>query len=507
MVWPIVASVAVLSTGCRSTPTTTEAVQPDQTPDEALWADRDDAWQQVVWAMEDELDDQVPSIAVAVVLDGEMAYSEALGVREWGTNKQADVDTIYRWASVSKMHTAAAALHYAALGELDLDAPITDVIPEFQLEAGFPSSGITVDRMLSHHAGLPDLLIWRCDESLEQWFEQDWRPPTYAPPGSFYNYSNSGFNLVGRALERITGRGFPGLMKEEFLIPSGMVDATFRADEVLPRRGTVGTSWRNDKAVLYPLQEWDCPMSRPAAWLHGTVADLAATAELHLASGGDLLSTDTVDAMRDQANTGFRGDGSHRVGYGQFSYPYRGVDVVAHDGRVSGFVSKWAVVPTHGFGVVVVANADWADVGRVRDVALNQFLDLDPFAAYQPTITDPSTWDVYAGTYYDPYVWGSVHVEWTGNGLRLELPDWKQETDMVQSDGDAFWFQWDDGGWYLVRFVFEDDPSPRWFAEREGVAERNSLTRSATERPPPQMPADVMAELRARRSHVGPNGR
>ncbi|MBX2798070.1 MAG: serine hydrolase [Myxococcales bacterium] len=502
-------SVLMLVVACRrdrETPPTDGAL-PTETEDAALWAARDAAWQNVLWAMDDELYEQVPSIAVAVVLDGQTTYAEAVGVREWDTNKPADVDTIYRWASVAKMHTAAAVLLHASDGDLDLHDPIRDLVPEFRLEAGYSANEITLHHLLSHQSGLPDRLDWRCEETLEQWFEVDWRPPALAPPGAFYNYSNSGFNLAGRALERLTGTPFTTLVQEEVLQPSGMVDATYLADDVPPRRATVGTRWRNDEPVLYPLQDYDCPTSRPAAWLHGTVGDLAATAELHLAAGADLLTPEQVQAMADQADTGWRSDGSSRVGYGQFTHQYKGVQIVAHDGRVAGFVSRWAVVPSHGFGVVVVANAEWADVEKVRDVALDSFLGLHQLEQDPVTTTDPSTWEIYAGTYYDPYLWGTVRVEWTGSGLQLELPDWKQSTSLIQSDGHAFWFQWDDGTWYSVRFVFTDgEPQARWFVERGGVAERTSILRGAAERPPPTISPRAMQELRSRARHEGPDG-
>ena len=214
------------------------------------------------------------------------------------------------------------------------------------------------------------------------------------------------------------------------------------------------------------------PWARPAGWLHGTAEDLARTAELFLADGDPLITADSAVAMAAQMDTHWRPDGTHEVGYGQFTYPYKGVDVVMHDGWVSGFVSVWLVAPDHDFGVVVVANGDWADPYTFAYRALDAFLGLDPDAEWWPYYPmSPSDLDTYVGTYDDPWVWGRMDVFDTGTSLAVTFVDFGVTKALVGGQRDTFYFD-HQGNRHWVRFIFDGGAQPRWFVTRVGVGER-----------------------------------
>ncbi len=460
--------VAVVSAGCT-------APGSDVKTDSAAKTDpaADAAWAALSERVEAQLaEHDVPGMQVSVVLDGRLAYTGAWGTRTYGGAAPVTDATVFRWASVTKMHTATAVLQLAEDGLVDLDAPITDHL-DVDLAPGFDPAAITPRQLLTHTAALPDVLDWRCDTDDDALgaYVRTWSPPLYAPPGSFYNYSNSGYTWIGALIEAITGETYADAMAERVLAPAGMATATLDADAAAASEDATGHSAQGDEVWSYELDDYDCAPSRPAAWLHGTATDLARTAEWQLAGGGDLLSAESVEAMHDQLDTHWWPDGTYRVGMGQFAFPYAGLDVVFHDGWVTGFVSAWAIVPASGFGVAVVANADWADPYAVMYDAFELFLGAEDDTWPEAT-TDPDTWEPYTGTYVDPYEYGTIEVRREGRALYADFVDVGEDLRLWQQAGDYFWAESDWYGGIDVRFIRDDTGTYEWFVTRGGVGTR-----------------------------------
>lgn len=436
----------------------------------------------------------VPGMQVAVVLDGELRYAGGFGVRTWETDRPVTDQSLFRWASVSKMHTATAALQLVEDGLVDLDAPITDTVPYFHLTSGFDASSITLRHLLTHTSGLPDILDWNCDIGETGLVDAvaGWDLPLHAPAGSFYNYSNTGYSLAGAMIEELTGESFQDVLRQRVLDPSGMNNATFDVGEAIDQGHADGTTLVGGEPFVYTIEDWDCAVSRPAAWLHATASDLAQTAVWQMsADGAGLLSPETISAMHDQLDTGYWSDQSYRVGMGQFTdTTYNGERIVLHDGWVTGFTSMWIVAPERGFGVAIVANADWADPYSLAYAATDLFLDLD-YVAPPDDRTDPSTWSRFTGVYADPYAYGTIDVALRGTELWAVLPELNTEAQLVQYGASYFYTTILDQP-IDVRFVEDDTGVVRWFVSRYAVGTREDggpVARSArTWTSPPRAP-------------------
>lgn len=426
--------------------------------------------------------EEVPGIQVAIVLDGKLRYTGSAGVVAFGVDEAVTDETVFRWASVSKMHTATAVLQLADDGLLDLDAPVTDVLDDAALATGFDPATVTTRHLLTHTAALPDELDWACGTrgGLLRDRVTSWAPPLFAPPGSFYNYSNTGYVWAGALIEELTGEPFIDAMQARVLDPAGMTTATYDAQVAGEGPHATGSGWY-DGVQEFPLEVYDCAWSRPAAWLHGTATDLARTAEWQLAGGGALLSPTNTEAMHAQVDSHFLPDDQFEVGFGQFTSPYKDVTMVWHDGFVTGFVSTWAIVPGTGFGVAVVANADWADPYDLMYDAIDLFLD-QPDDDAPSYATASSKWGAYAGTYVDPYVYGTIEVFLEGDTLYARFVDYQEVVEMAQTAEDSWTFQLD-GAWTDVRFIRDDSDAYRWFVMRGGVGTRGDEDAAAAVAP------------------------
>ena len=456
----------------------------------ARWAARDAAWAAMGDTAWDWIDfGGVPGLAVGVILDGELAYASGFGVTHYGGGVPVTTDTTFRWNSVSKMHTGAAVMQAVEQGLLDLHAPITDTLPDLDLDPGYDPSSLTLHHLMTHTAGLPDIWDTACDASLEGFWAVS-SPSLMAEPGALFNYSNAGWSLAGRALEVASGQPFMERLRDHLFLPMGMETATFDPVEAQEGPHTMGYY----DGTFYDLDEHDCAYMRPASWMHGSVLDLARSAAFFLGDGEGVLSRASMDALSGQEPT-FIGLGSE-YGYGQYSWSFQGVDVLSHSGAGSAYLSYWMIAPEQGFGVVVVANTS---VGAPSDIAYEaaaRFLDL-PGGWSPDYTTDPSTWSRYVGRYEDPLNVGTVEITLEDDQLYARCGDGTDgERRLYQYTRDQFFFEYD--GLNYIRFVPGDDDEIRYFANRYYVAERDDGPGGA----PAPAPADVVAERVRRGAEV-----
>ncbi|GEM_PF-2392295 len=466
---PDCAPDTVVDTG--DTGGTADTADPDDTAAQAAAARQaflDAAWEALLIRVSDEVDEEwVPGIAVAVVVDGEIRNADAVGVSQYGGGMAATADTIFRWNSVSKMHTATAVMLQVEAGTMDLDAPITDHVPELVLDGGYDPADITLRHLMTHSASLPDWYEAQCGQSLaDHW--NGTSPYPWAPSGSFYNYSNDGWSLAGRALENLTGLDFRTLLQDQVLTPTGMETGTFDAAWAMDN-APYAIGW--DGWGYYTPENWECLFNDPAAGLWGSVRDVAKTALLHLEDDGSLLSSDSIAAMRSQLTTWYPGDAT--VGMGQFTYQHRGVDYVSHGGSGAGFRTSWAIVPDQDFGIVVAANASWAEASELVTDAFDLYLDFPEPGEAERYDTDPSTWTVYEGIYEDPVFYGTMIVTLDElEQLYVRFVDSGNDSYRLYQYGhDAFFFVSNDY-WYTMRFIPDDTGEVRWFVNRYFVGER-----------------------------------
>lgn len=152
----------------------------------------------------------VPGAVVSVVADRQVAATHAFGVKNAATGEPVTEDTVFQAASLSKPVFASAVLALRDAGDLDLDRPLQDYIPQDELPP------ITARQVLSHTSGLPN---WRFepDEPLECAFA----------PGARFSYSGEGYYLLQCVVERIAGQGIEAFLQDRVLQPLGMRRSTY----------------------------------------------------------------------------------------------------------------------------------------------------------------------------------------------------------------------------------------------------------------------------------------
>ncbi|MEC7583752.1 MAG: serine hydrolase [Planctomycetota bacterium] len=326
-------------------------------------------------------DKQLPAVCLALVsADGtnpEWFWSAAFGTasavdRSAANRRMASKDTVHRVASVSKLFTATAAMVLAERGELDLDAPVTDYLPEFQPENPFDKP-ITVRLLLGHRAGLvregpvghyfdpeePDLASTIASLNETRLVHE---------PGSALKYSNPGPGVVGLVIEKITGKPFEQAVDELVIEPLGLDDSSFAAREDLVERTAHGIMWTYDgrQSPTPPFQFG----YGPAANLRSTVVDLADFARSWFpGSTQRVLSPEAQEQMWQPQGGGARG-----CGLGFFVGEFGGHRSVRHGGAVYGFATTLMALPDEGLAVAVAVTVDFAN--EISDAIAGRALGL-----------------------------------------------------------------------------------------------------------------------------------
>lgn len=163
---------------------------------------------------------------VLVAEQGQIIYQNSFGLANEEDSISLNLESVFELASVSKQFTAMGIVQLQQEGKLDYDDDFTSYIPEL---AAY--EGITIQHLLTHTSGLPDYMELAEDhwdktkivtnEGIIQLF-QDLHPEIEFEPNESWEYSNTGYLLLGTIIERISGKAFGEYLKEKIFDPLGM---------------------------------------------------------------------------------------------------------------------------------------------------------------------------------------------------------------------------------------------------------------------------------------------
>ncbi|MGD1905062.1 MAG: serine hydrolase domain-containing protein [Leptolyngbyaceae cyanobacterium] len=187
-----------------------------------------------------------PGVAVLVMADQKVLYAEGYGVSDIETQTPITPETVFDLASVSKQMTAIAILILSEQGDVQIDAPIVEYLPDFQ----DPNSDqpILLSDLLHHTSGLADYTSDAWDgsdtdfatldlEAQLTWLNQQ---ATVNRPGGVFEYNNSGYALLALIVQRVSGQSFAQFMEAEIFAPAGMSQTQVyqRLGQVIPNQAT-----------------------------------------------------------------------------------------------------------------------------------------------------------------------------------------------------------------------------------------------------------------------------
>jgi CubicO group peptidase (beta-lactamase class C family) len=306
----------------------------------------------------------IPGVAVGVWADGREAYA-CHGVTSVDNPLPVDPDTLFLLGSVAKTYTATTLLRLHADGRVELDAPVRRYVPELRLKDLHAAAQVTVAQLLNHTAGLDWGLIadfGEGDDALAGYVARMAELDLVARPGERASYSQAGYNLAGRLIEKVTGLTFERAVASLVFEPLGLSDSFFARDDVMTRRFAVGHN-RDQDGRLSIARLWRRSRGdNPGGGIASSVADQLRWARFHLGggraeSGARVLPAEVLRGMQ-QPTVALRASTlGDAIGIGWFLREVDGVATVGHGGSANGQFAELLTVPERGFAVVALANA------------------------------------------------------------------------------------------------------------------------------------------------------
>ncbi|MBB4894240.1 CubicO group peptidase (beta-lactamase class C family) [Streptomyces olivoverticillatus] len=354
----------------------------------------------------------VPGATLAVLVDGTV-HELASGVLHRGTGVEATTDSVFQLGSIAKVYTATLVMKLAESGALDLDAPVTAVLPDFAAADPEATRVITPRMLLSHTSGLTcdfTLDTGRGDDCLERYVEAAKGVALDCRPGTAVSYSGIGYNVLGRIVEVLTGLTWDEALKQHLFAPLGLDHTMTLPEEALRFRAAMG-HLGEPGTDPDPAPSWDLmPRSAgPYGRVIASAGDVVRLARMHLDGGTALdgtrvLAPQTVVAMQ-RREVGVPDKWTVSAdgwGLGWTLYDWDGIPGYGHDGASIGQYGYLRVVPDAGVAVALLTNGGGAR--RVYAALLRELLGElagvtmpDSFApAAQPPVVDLAP---FVGTY------------------------------------------------------------------------------------------------------------
>lgn len=319
-----------------------------------------------------------PGCAIGVLRDGRFIYERGYGMANLDYDVPITPRTVFYVGSVTKQFTAALAALLAIDGKLQLDADIRRYLPEMPDYAKTYGVPVTVADLIHHTSGIRD--IYGLME-LAGWRLEDVTPDDSAlaliarqkelnfKPGTQYSYSNSGYWLLGKILERVSGKPLRVLADERIFAPLGMTSTHFHDDpgHVMKNRAmSYEPDGRGGFRISY-LQNFD---KIGAGGLYSTVEDLAkwdANFYSHLVGG------DTLQKLIHTRGVLANGD-TLVYAFGNEVSTYRGLRTDEHSGSMMGYKAHLLRFPDQHLSVIETCNLGSIDPGPIARQVAEVFL-------------------------------------------------------------------------------------------------------------------------------------
>ncbi|HWY70173.1 MAG TPA: serine hydrolase [Terriglobales bacterium] len=330
--------------------------------------------------------------SVLVAREGKVLLSHGYGSAnfEWGVPNSPT--TKFRLGSITKQFTAACILLLEERGKLKTD----DLVKKYLPNAPAAWDKITIYHLLTHTSGIPSFTgfpdyasteaVKTTPEKLVERFRDK---PLEFQPGEKWNYSNSGYVLLGYLIERISGQGYSEFVQQNIFDPLGMKDSGYDSNSaIIPHRAEGYTA--KPKGLEHAgYIDMSIPFSAGA--LYSTTEDLLRWEQGLF--GGKLLSASSVQKM----TTAFKSNYAFGLGVRDD----KGHKVIEHGGGIEGFNTQLAYYPDDKLVVAVLGNlnggAPSAIAAKLASVAHGEKVVL---ASERKEVTvSPNILAAYVGTY------------------------------------------------------------------------------------------------------------
>ncbi len=358
-----------------------------------------------------------PGLSLTILREGKVVLAKGYGKRSLPGGPPVEPDTAFAVGSVTKQFTCACVLLLAEEGKLSVEDPVAKYYPKLA-RAG----QVTLHDLMSHTSGFPDFYpLDFVDRRLREPILGDDLVARYAgskidfEPGSRWSYSNTGYTLLGRVVEKVSGKPFGQFLEERILGPLGMSHSAFEP----------GADWRGPTLGYTSFGLGPAEPAEPeskgwlgaAGGLWASGPDLArwdlALMEGRVLKPGSLRFMVSPKSLTSGIPTDY--------GCGLHVQHVNGETVLTHGGAVSGFLSINAMVPRTRSAVILLTNSEHLNPGTMQQTILH-LLTQDLGRPGVPKVNGPSPKEAALGFLHQMQA-GQVNRDQLGEEFSLFLTE------------------------------------------------------------------------------------
>jgi CubicO group peptidase (beta-lactamase class C family) len=296
--------------------------------------------------------------AVLVVDNGDILYEKAFGLANMEWDIPNTTDTKFKIASITKEFTAMLIMQLVAENKLDLNTSISAYLPDFPKENG---DRITIHHLLSHSAGLGrDASDQETYNQPKDMVNQFAHAPLKFVPGEGFEYSNSGYTLLGYIIETITEQSYEVALQERIFEPLKMTNSGFFRNQPLIKNMAAG--YNKGFGEYFNTEDSNASTAYAAGAIYSTVEDMLLWDQ---ALNTDILLPKRYRDLFFEKHSVDTDEGGY-YGYGwelktkPIGNASENVETVGHSGRINGFRTLYTKIPSRDAVIIILNNTSHA---------------------------------------------------------------------------------------------------------------------------------------------------
>jgi beta-lactamase class C len=338
--------------------------------------------------VQEEIGDNVPGYALAVVLNGEVTLIKTAGVKKSGTKDKIDENTVFRIASVSKTFASAAAAVMVQKNLLAWDSRVKPYLKGVSFKNTSYAQQLRIHHLLSHSSGMvqhayTNLVNQNINYQEIQKLIKDVN--FVCQPGECYGYQNVIYSLIGDVLEYLSEEKYETFVGKNLFVPLKMNNASFGLDAFTENKNTAAPHVRRNDQWQPVKVKPNFYTVAPAAGVNASISDMSKWLLAQLGKRQDVLSKELLDNMhtrriktsKSQAHYGqWENLDDAYYGLGWRVFDYRGQPrFVHHGGWVQGFRTEMVFNPDLDMGMVLMVNAQGRNINKVVPAFLDMYIE------------------------------------------------------------------------------------------------------------------------------------
>lgn len=322
---------------------------------------------------------------------GKVVFSKGYGMANFELDVPNTPQTKFRLGSITKQFTAMAIMQLQEKGLLSVDDPITKYFPDYKA-----AEKVTIHHLLSHTGGIYNFTsgsdyqkMMRVNSPPDQIFAAFKDKPLDFEPGAKWNYSNSGYILLGMIIEKVSGKSYEAYLKENIFQPLNMANTGYDHTDMLLKNRAAGYEVKMGAITNTDFLDMSIPFSAGA--LYSTVEDLYLWDRALYTE--KLVKKATLEKIYTPVKNNY--------GYGWGIDEQKGHKRIGHGGGINGFVTQINRYVNDDVCVIVLGNMLPARVGKIAsDLGLMALGEKVEVVKERKEIKlDPKTYDAYVGVY------------------------------------------------------------------------------------------------------------